>query len=263
MKKTRIRFMAFVLTIILMSTAMPVNVLASKSEVIAEGNMRTIIESDFSDIHNMEYTYEENGEIFKAVENINEDFDKVESKIFKKVNDEFILFKELETVIKENKDNIEVLTMNLTTGEQKTNISKKPTEEFEVIDKSLTDPLYYSSSSSSPYPRYETYKIKNGNLVTDALEVAAISTALMTIFGVNKVTVESVKKTIATFCANTAATIYMKGHKITYYTDRSYISIYLEARETDPMYKYWDSVYRDSARKKLIDEQEYDSGVNW
>lgn len=262
MKKTRMRFMALVLTIVLISTAMPIDVFANQSELMSKGGIRVIKQSNFGDVYNMEYIYEENGEIFKAIENINEDFSKVKTKIFKKVNNEFILFEELETIIKENNDNFEVLTMNLINGEQKINKSRKPVEQFEMSDRSLKDSSY-STSSTSPYPRYETYRIKNGNVITDALQISAITALLVTALGVNKVTTEYVKKTIATLAASAAATIFVKGHTITYYTNRSYISIYLEARETDPMFKYWDSIYSDKSRTSLISEKEYDSGVDW
>lgn len=261
MKKIRMRFTAFVLTMALIITAMPISVFANQSELKSEGNMRTIIESDFSDIHNMEYTYKENGEIFKAVENISEDFSKVKTKIFKKVNNEFILFKESETIIKENNDNFEIVTMNLTNGERKTNISKKPVEQIELLDKSLQGPLYSTYSETSPYPRYEPFKIKNGNLVTDALEIAAITAAFTVVFGLNKLTTTYVKNIIKGFASTTAAIIFAKGYRMTYYTNRTYISIYLEARPTDPFYKYWDSVYTNSARTNLISEKEYDSGA--
>lgn len=84
--------MVFVLTVVLISTSMPINVFANQSELKSKRNIRIIEQDDFSDIYNMEYIYEENGEIFKAVENINKDFSKVETKIFKKINNEFILF---------------------------------------------------------------------------------------------------------------------------------------------------------------------------
>ncbi len=262
MKKARMRFIAFVLTIVLVISILPVDVLANQSELMSNENIRTIKQSSFSDVYNMSYIYEENGEIFKAIENINEDFSKVKTKIFKKINNEFILLEELETTIKENNDSFEVLTMNLTNGEQKINKSKKPVEEFELLDKSLENPLY-STYSSSPYPRYETYRIKNGNIITDSLQISAITALLVTALGVNKVTTEYVKKTIANLAASAAATIFVKGHTMTYYTNRSYISIYLEAKETDPMFKYWDSVYSNQSRTSLISEREYDSGVNW
>lgn len=129
---------------------------------------------------------------------------------------------------------------------------------MELLDKSLVDPLY-SIYSTSTYPRYETYRIKDENIITNGLITAAITALLVGAFGINKVTTQAVKETITTFAASTAAIIFVQGYRMTYYTNRSYIFIY----KIDPMFKYWDSVYTNQSRTNLVDETFYDSGVNW
>ena len=54
------RFIAFVLTIVLVISILPVDVLANQSELMSNENIRTIKQSSFSDVYNMSYIYEEN-----------------------------------------------------------------------------------------------------------------------------------------------------------------------------------------------------------
>lgn len=92
------------------------------------------------------------------------------------------------------------------------------------------------------------------------MRYGALTAALSLVLGINKLTTEYVKRAIQNLALATATIIFTKGYRMTYYTNRSYISTYLEARPTDPFYKYWDSIYTNSSRTNLINEKEYTSG---